>query len=189
MEKIKIVVAGIGGVGGYFGGLLAKQFQMHEKVEISFLARGEHLKAIQESGLRVIKGNSEFICNPRIATDNPMEIGTVDYAIISTKSYDLESVLLQLQPCINRENNSSYLSRHAINHRALHRNKSPKDFIGNFEWKFSVTPQWGNFHVLGKIQVESTKISAAELLEVSRISNFSANGKCAFNALSLIHIS
>lgn len=103
MEKIKIVVAGIGGVGGYFGGLLAKQFQMHEKVEISFLARGEHLKAIQESGLRVIKGNSEFICNPRIATDNPMEIGTVDYAIISTKSYDLESVLLQLQPCINRE--------------------------------------------------------------------------------------
>ncbi len=103
MKKIKIIVAGIGGVGGYFGGLLAKQFQGDERVEVSFLARGAHLKAIQESGLRVIKGNDEFVCRPKTATDNPAEIGVVDYAIISTKSYDLESALLQLQPAVNRE--------------------------------------------------------------------------------------
>lgn len=103
MKKIKILIAGIGGVGGYFGGLLAKHFQENEAVEISFLARGEHLKAIRENGLKVIKGKEEFVCKPKTATDDPAEIGAVDYAILSTKSYDLEDVLLQLQPSINQE--------------------------------------------------------------------------------------
>jgi len=44
MTKTKIVLAEIGGVGGYFGGLLAKHFADNEKVEINFVARGEHLK-------------------------------------------------------------------------------------------------------------------------------------------------
>ena len=51
----------------------------------------------------VIKGKEEFVCKPKTATDNPAEIGAVDYAILSTKSYDLEGVLLQLQPSINQE--------------------------------------------------------------------------------------
>jgi 2-dehydropantoate 2-reductase len=61
MIKTKIVIAGIGGVGGYFGGLLAKHFYDNENIEISFVARGEHLKEIQKNGLRVIKGENEFI--------------------------------------------------------------------------------------------------------------------------------
>lgn len=101
--KTKIIIAGIGGVGGYFGGLLAKQFSESIEVEIYFLARGEHLKQIQTNGLKVIKGDTEFIAKPKLATDNANEIGVVDYIILCTKSYDLEKTLEQLKPCINEK--------------------------------------------------------------------------------------
>ena len=101
--KTKIVIAGIGGVGGYFGGLLAKHFYEKEYVEINFVASGEHLKEIQKNGLKVIKGNTEFIAKPTLATDNPAEIGIANFIIITTKSYDLETIIQQLRPCINQD--------------------------------------------------------------------------------------
>lgn len=101
--KTKIIIAGIGGVGGYFGGLLAKHFYDKEDVEINFVARGGHLKEIQKNGLKVIKGNTEFIAKPTLATDNPAEIGIANFIIITTKSYDLETIVQQLQPCINQD--------------------------------------------------------------------------------------
>ena len=45
---VKILIAGIGGVGGYFGGLLARAFEQSPEVQISFLARGAHLHEIQK---------------------------------------------------------------------------------------------------------------------------------------------
>lgn len=101
--KTKIIIAGIGGVGGYFGGLLAKHFYDKEGVEINFVARSGHLKEIQKNGLKVIKGNTEFIAKPTLATDNPAEIGIANFIIITTKSYDLETIVQQLQPCINQD--------------------------------------------------------------------------------------
>lgn len=99
----KIIIVGIGGVGGYFGGLLAKEFYNNTDVEIDFVARGEHLKAIQNNGLKVIKGNTEFIAKPRIATNEPSTIGIADFIIVCTKSYDLEQTIEQLKPCINAD--------------------------------------------------------------------------------------
>jgi 2-dehydropantoate 2-reductase len=103
MKKTKIIIAGIGGVGGYFGGLLANHFKDNENIEIIFFARGQHLKEIQDNGLKVIKGKSEFIAKPTLATDNPAEIGISDFIIIATKSYDLETVIQQLRLCINQD--------------------------------------------------------------------------------------
>lgn len=102
MKKTKIIIAGIGGVGGYFGGLLAKQFQESNEVEIYFLARGEHLKQIKSKGLKLIKGDVELNATPKLATDNANEIGIVDYIILCTKSYDLEKTIEQLRPCIGK---------------------------------------------------------------------------------------
>lgn len=102
MKKTKIIIAGIGGVGGYFGGLLAKQFYESNEVEIYFLARGEHLKQIQINGLKLKKGEVEFKTIPKLATDKADEIGIADYIIICTKSYDLEKTIEQLRPCIGK---------------------------------------------------------------------------------------
>lgn len=96
----KIAVVGIGGVGGYYGGLLAKTYETNPDIDICFVARGAHLKAIQEKGLKVITESGEFVAQPRIASEYAAELGVVDYVIISTKSYDLESTIEQLKPCI-----------------------------------------------------------------------------------------
>ena len=103
MSRINVIVAGIGGVGGYFGGQMAKHFSDSDTAEIKFIARGSHLKAIRDNGLKIIKGNSELVARPALATDNAAEAGIADYIIVCTKSYDLEAVIHQLQPCINKD--------------------------------------------------------------------------------------
>lgn len=98
--KTKILIVGIGGVGGFFGGLLAKEYANSTETEITFLARGEHLKQIQANGLKVIWGKDSFFAHPHQATDNPGDAGVADYILICTKSYDLETTIQQLLPCI-----------------------------------------------------------------------------------------
>lgn len=100
--KTKIVVVGIGGVGGYYGGLLAKKYAESTNIEVYFIARGEHLRQIKEKGLTVITETEKFVAIPKLATDNIKEIGTADYVILCTKSYDLEQSIMQLKPCIGK---------------------------------------------------------------------------------------
>jgi 2-dehydropantoate 2-reductase len=98
--KIKVVVAGIGGVGGYYGGLLSRHCQNREDIDVYFVARGEHLKKIQENGLKIKTETGVFVTKPALATNDVAEIGVADYIILCTKSYDLESTIAQLQPCV-----------------------------------------------------------------------------------------
>ncbi len=98
--KQKIVIAGIGGVGGYFGGLIARNYAESKELETYFVARGQHLATIREKGLEVIKGDMRFLARPTLATHNPAQIGIADYLLICTKSYDLQEMLQALQPCV-----------------------------------------------------------------------------------------
>ena len=96
----KIVIVGLGGVGGYYGGLLAKRFADVPSVKIYFVARGEHLKKVQQNGLTVITETGTFVAQPTLATDQVSEIGIADYVILTTKSYDLEATVDQIKPCV-----------------------------------------------------------------------------------------
>lgn len=98
----RIIVAGIGGVGGYFGGLLAKNYYGHDSISVNFLAKGVHLEEIQKNGLKVITTHNEFVARPNVASDKPEILGVADLIIVATKSYDLENVIQQLQPCITQ---------------------------------------------------------------------------------------
>jgi 2-dehydropantoate 2-reductase len=98
--KSKIVIVGLGGVGGYYGGLLAKYYAGDPTVEIFFVARGEHLKKVQQNGLTVITETGTFVVRPTLATDTVSEIGIADYVILTTKSYDLEATVKQIKPCV-----------------------------------------------------------------------------------------
>jgi 2-dehydropantoate 2-reductase len=100
---MKILIAGIGGVGGYFGGRLAKQYEHHPEIDIYFLARGEHLQKIREEGLKVVKGDQTFIAHPKIASANPLEFGEMDVILFCTKGYDLESTARMLKPCVTNQ--------------------------------------------------------------------------------------
>lgn len=101
-KKYKILIVGIGGVGAYLGGLLAREYYNHSKLEIYFLARGENLKAIKNKGLKVLKGESEFVAYPKLATDNPDELAAVDLMIICTKSYDVQYILPLIKNLVNK---------------------------------------------------------------------------------------
>jgi len=102
-NKTRIVIVGIGGVGGYFGGLLAKKYNSGNEVEIIFVARGEHLEEIQRNGLTIVDGNESFITKPHLATDDYSKIGLADYIIICTKSYDLKQTIEKLKPLIHHK--------------------------------------------------------------------------------------
>lgn len=97
----RIGILGLGGVGGYFGGLLAKAYYKSDDVEVVFIARGETKKAIAESGLKIITDDSETIVYPKLVSNDPDEIGKLDYLICATKTYDIEESLLSLKKCIS----------------------------------------------------------------------------------------
>ncbi|WP_300762359.1 ketopantoate reductase family protein [uncultured Parabacteroides sp.] len=100
MSKTKIAISGIGAVGGYYGGLLAARYKDSEEVDIYFISRGENLEEIRENGIEVKNTFLTIKARPTLATDNPAEIGPVDYLFCCTKSYDLEENITQLAPVI-----------------------------------------------------------------------------------------
>lgn len=85
---MEIAVFGTGGVGGYFGGRLAQAGH-----DVSFIARGEHLEAMQRSGLQVDSAQGDFKVDPVKATDDPSEIGPVEYVVVAVKNYQLKEAL------------------------------------------------------------------------------------------------
>jgi|Deesub1362A_J573_1020465.scaffolds.fasta_scaffold00778_17 2-dehydropantoate 2-reductase len=92
---MRIAIFGTGGVGGYFGGLLA-----HAGHQVVFIARGEHLRAIQEQGLRVQSSAGSFHIHPAQATDDPAQVGPVDYVIVAVKHYHLDQAVRQMPPLV-----------------------------------------------------------------------------------------
>jgi 2-dehydropantoate 2-reductase len=97
-NKLKICIVGAGGVGGYFGTMLAKQN------EVTFIARGTHLEAIKRDGLRLrqVKADGSYteeICKVP-ATADPSEIGEVAIVFFAVKVMDVVSAAAQIRPLI-----------------------------------------------------------------------------------------
>jgi 2-dehydropantoate 2-reductase len=92
---MRIAVIGAGGVGGAFGAALAKA-----GADVTFVARGAHLKAMRENGLRVEGGRGETLINPAQATSDPATIGPVDFVLFCVKLWDVESAGETIKPLI-----------------------------------------------------------------------------------------
>ncbi|MBQ0908965.1 2-dehydropantoate 2-reductase [Flavobacterium sp. F-328] len=101
--KTRIGVLGIGGVGGYFGGLLAQAYINSDTIEIIFIARGATKNSIAQNGLKITTDTTESIVFPALVSNNPAEIGTLDVLICATKTYDIENSLASIKECINSE--------------------------------------------------------------------------------------
>lgn len=95
---MKIAIMGTGGVGGYYGGLLAQQGH-----DVTFIARGVHLRAIQEKGLQVKSIHGDFHVQPAQATDDPVQVGPVDLVVFCTKTYSIEDAAQQIKPIVGAE--------------------------------------------------------------------------------------
>jgi 2-dehydropantoate 2-reductase len=102
-DKTRIAILGLGGVGAYFGGLLAEKYFKSNAVEIIFIARGKTQAAIQERGLKLITPNSECSIFPALVSNDPRQIGRIDFLICATKSYDLEESLVPFRNNLHEE--------------------------------------------------------------------------------------
>lgn len=92
---MKIAVMGAGGVGGYFGGLLARAGE-----DVTFIARGAHLEAIKERGLRVVSDLSgEFIAGSQ-ATADPTDVGHTDLVLYTVKMYHNDEAIPFIAPLV-----------------------------------------------------------------------------------------
>ena len=92
---MRIVVFGTGGVGGYFGGRLAQAGH-----DVTFIARGAHLRAIRESGLKVDSVAGDFTIFPASATDDVREVGEVDLVILGVKAWQVPEAARTIKPVV-----------------------------------------------------------------------------------------
>jgi 2-dehydropantoate 2-reductase len=92
---MRIAIVGAGGIGGIYGASLAKA-----GADVSFVARGAHLAAMQANGLRIEGDRGETHIQPAQATDDPAGIGIVDYVIFCVKLWDVESAGAAIKPII-----------------------------------------------------------------------------------------
>ncbi len=84
---MRIAMMGSGGVGGYYGGRMAAAGH-----DVTFIARGAHLAAIREHGLRIeSRDMADATVHPASATDDPAEVGPVDCVIVAVKLWDTEA--------------------------------------------------------------------------------------------------
>jgi 2-dehydropantoate 2-reductase len=67
---------------------------------VAFLARGEHLKALQQHGLRVQSTAGDFEIPSVTATDRPDQLGPADLFLFTVKTYDTESAATPLRPLL-----------------------------------------------------------------------------------------
>ncbi|MYE17182.1 MAG: 2-dehydropantoate 2-reductase [Gemmatimonadetes bacterium] len=95
---MRIAIYGAGGVGGYYGGVLARA-----GYDVSLLARGAHLEAIRSSGLSVRSPGGDFVVRPAAATDDPAKIGPVDAVIVAVKSMHLAAVCGGIAPLLGAD--------------------------------------------------------------------------------------
>jgi 2-dehydropantoate 2-reductase len=91
---MRIAVYGAGGVGGYFGGRLAQA-----GADVHLIARGAHLQALREHGLRVRSVKGDFAVRVPV-TDDPAEVGPCDHVLFCVKAFDTEPAAARLGPLV-----------------------------------------------------------------------------------------
>jgi len=92
---MRITVFGTGGVGGYFGGRLARAGE-----DVTFIARGEHLRAIRANGLKVDSTAGDFVIYPAKATDDVSEVGEIDLVIMGVKAWQVPEAARAIKPIV-----------------------------------------------------------------------------------------
>ncbi len=93
-----LTVLGVGGVGGYFGGRIAAAVAggLAPGWQVHFLARGEHLAALQDGGLTLDAAGERISCRPASAVGAPAEAPVPDVVLLCVKSYDLDDAARQI---------------------------------------------------------------------------------------------
>ncbi len=91
---MKICVYGAGAIGGYLGAQLSLAGE-----EVSLIARGQHLAAMQAHGVRLLVDGAERVAHP-YCTDDPGSVGQQDYVVVTLKAHSIPAILKPIQPLL-----------------------------------------------------------------------------------------
>lgn len=91
---MKICIYGAGAIGGYLGVELALAGE-----DVTLIARGPHLEAMQKNGLKLLIGDKEKVAHPR-CTDNPADAGAQDFVIVTLKAYSAVAIAGNMGPLL-----------------------------------------------------------------------------------------
>ncbi len=94
---MRICIYGAGAIGGYLGVRLALA-----GADVTLIARGAHLAAMQANGVRLLINGEEQVAYPR-CTDNPADIGQQDFVILTLKAPSVPGVVELMQPLLGRD--------------------------------------------------------------------------------------
>jgi 2-dehydropantoate 2-reductase len=95
---VRIAIVGTGGMGGYYGAVLAKS-----KHDVFFLGRGPHLEAMRQSGLHIQSVHGDFSIEPVRAAADGRGFGPADLVLFCTKTYDTDEAIPLLGPMLQPE--------------------------------------------------------------------------------------
>ena len=124
--QLKIVMMGSGGVGGFFGGRLAKV-----GCDVSFVARGSHLQALRANGLTIENEAQGDIHVPKVeVTDDPASLGVADLVILSVKLWDTESAARAIRPIVGPRTGVLSLQNGVVKDDILRRVFDPAQVMG-----------------------------------------------------------
>ena len=95
---MKLCVYGAGAIGGLLGARLAQKGE----VDVTFIARGPHLAAMQAGGVRLVSGGDEITVRPRCVA-SAEEAGPQDYVLVTLKAHSLPEAAPRMQPLLGPE--------------------------------------------------------------------------------------
>lgn len=145
---MRIVIIGAGGVGGFFGAKLVEA-----GADVTFIARGDHLAAMQADGLHIesaAHGNSHIA--PVTATDDPATIDGADLVIIAVKLWDTESAADTIAPLVGPETAVLSLQNGVSKDDVLHERFGDAAVIGGVAYIGSYLARPGVITQIGAMQ-------------------------------------
>lgn len=145
---MKILVMGSGGVGGFYGGRLARA-----GCDVTFVARGAHLAALRERGLTIENESQGDIHLPAVkATGDPAEAGPVDLVLISVKLWDIEAAARAVKPAVGPHTAVLSLQNGVMKDDVLRREFGEKAVMGGVGYVATHISRPGVIHQTGAIQ-------------------------------------
>ena len=145
---MKIAVMGSGGVGGFYGGRLA-----HAGADVTFIARGAHLAALNEHGLLIENETQGNLHLPKVkATDRVETIGAVDLVLFGVKLWDTEAAARAVKPLVGPETAVLSLQNGVIKDDILKREIGEKAVMGGVGYVATHIARPGVIRQVGAIQ-------------------------------------
>lgn len=92
---MRVAVFGVGAIGGYFGGILARTGH-----DVNFIARGDTAAALRQRGLRIESGTGDFLVHPAQVFEDSARVGPVELVILGVKAWQVAEVGPMLKPML-----------------------------------------------------------------------------------------